>query len=105
MKRIISTRKVNADLKALHTDPVLARVFAARGVKDATELDYRLQQLAKPTGLLGINKAVHLIAESLQKAQKITLIGDYDADGATSVALAVTALRAMGLSTRRLSGT
>jgi single-stranded-DNA-specific exonuclease len=80
----------------LHPNPVLARVFAARGVDNPAELDARLAALQAPNTLGGVAAATELLARALAANWRILLVGDYDADGATSTALAVHALRAMG---------
>lgn len=75
-------------------DPVLARLYAARGVRDAAELDNGLQQLA-PIGLLdNIDAAVELLVASRDK--RIIVVGDFDVDGATSTALMLRCLRTYG---------
>ena len=78
--------------------PVLARIYAARGVRDARELDYRLQHLPPFDQLRDIRGAVELIAEALDRQNRLLVVGDFDADGATSTAVAVRALKAMGAS-------
>ena len=80
----------------LHPHPVLARVFAARGIEAPAELDARLAALQPPAALGGLAAATELLARALAEDWRILLVGDYDADGATSTALAVHALRAMG---------
>jgi len=79
---------------ALH--PVLARVYAGRRVDHPAELEYGLDRLPSPETLGGIDRAVALLAGALQNGRRILVLGDFDADGATSCALAVRALRAMG---------
>ena len=83
----------HAPLPDLH--PVVARVLAGRGVHDAAELDPSLANLAPPR-LADIETAVRRLREALDRAERILVVGDFDADGATSVALAVRALRAFG---------
>ncbi len=77
-------------------DPVLAALYAARGITDATQLDYRLQHLAPVGTLSGIPAAVELLLAHRQR--RIAVIGDFDADGATSTALVVRCLRDFGFS-------
>jgi single-stranded-DNA-specific exonuclease len=77
--------------------PVLARVLAARQVRSAEDVQYELQRLLPYQQLKDIDRAVALLVEALQQQQKVLIVGDFDADGATSTALGVTALRAMGL--------
>ena len=79
------------------TSPLLQRIYAARGVRSGKELDYRLKQLPAPQSMRGIDAAVELLIQALSDQQNVLVVGDFDADGATSTALALLALRAMGL--------
>lgn len=79
---------------AIH--PLLQRIYSARGVQHARELQYQLVNLHKPN-FKGLAEAVSLLADAVVAQAKIIIVGDFDADGATSSALAVLALRAMGL--------
>jgi single-stranded-DNA-specific exonuclease len=79
---------------ALH--PALERVLAARGVLDDAQLQLSLQGLLPPEGLAGLDAAVELLWQSLQAQKKLLVVADYDADGATSCALALLGLRALG---------
>ncbi|MBV8974127.1 MAG: single-stranded-DNA-specific exonuclease RecJ [Sinobacteraceae bacterium] len=74
--------------------PVLARVYAARGVRSQTELDHSLVQLLPVGTLEGIPAAAELVCR--HRGGRVLVIGDFDADGATSCALVVRALRACG---------
>ena len=76
--------------------PVLQRVYLARNINSATQLDHSLAQLHSPDALKGMPGAVDLLATAVQDGQRILIIGDFDADGATSSALMVSALRNMG---------
>lgn len=76
--------------------PLLKRLYAARGVTDATQLDYGLASLARPEGFLGIEAAVSALAEAVMQGQRIAIVGDFDADGATSTALAALSLTRFG---------
>jgi len=82
-------------LPGLH--PLLARVYAARGIADPAELERGAAGLLPPGELLGMAQAVAILVRALEQQQKVLVIGDFDADGATSSALSVLALRAMGL--------
>ena len=95
----IRQRSVPDELLAQFADlhPVLARVFAARAVRDAEELQYDLQKLLPYSELKDIDRAVDLLVEALHQQHHVLIVGDFDADGATSTALAVSALRAFGL--------
>lgn len=77
--------------------PVLARVFATRRISGPDDLQYELQRLLPYRELKDIDRAVALLVEAIQAQQKVLIVGDFDADGATSTALAVSALQAMGL--------
>lgn len=79
---------------AIH--PLLQRIYSLRGVQHERELQYQLANLLKPN-FKGMTEAVSLLADAVVAQAKIMIVGDFDADGATSSALAVLALRAMGL--------
>jgi len=75
--------------------PVLRRIYAARGVAGDAELDLSLRRLAPVGSLPGVDAAARLLAQ--QRADgRVLIVGDFDADGATSTALMVRALRALG---------
>ncbi|RLA48893.1 MAG: single-stranded-DNA-specific exonuclease RecJ [Gammaproteobacteria bacterium] len=76
--------------------PLLARIYCDRGIDSMAQLDLGLAQLLPPTQLRNADRAATLLADALAGDQKILIIGDFDADGATSTALAVSALRAFG---------
>ena len=95
----IQRRPYLPEAKKLHTlTPVLQQIYWHRGVHDQQFLDLSLKYLLPFTALKGINAAVSLLAEALSQQQRILIIGDFDADGATSTAVAIRALRAMGAS-------
>ncbi|MDY3123773.1 MAG: single-stranded-DNA-specific exonuclease RecJ [[Actinobacillus] rossii] len=75
-------------------DPLLDRLYRSRHIQHAQELDHRLQSMHSPFLLNGIESAVEILAISRDK--KIVIVGDFDADGATSTALMVSALRQLG---------
>ena len=94
-RRIVRRAVTNIELTpGLH--PVLARLYAARHVTCAAELDHSLDRLLSPALLLGMDSAVRLLTEALRGAQQILIVADFDADGATSCALGIRALQAMG---------
>jgi len=78
------------------THPLLQRLFSARGVQTDSDIDYRLANLYPPTLLKGMDAAVALLVTACQQRQRVLIVGDFDADGATSCALSLSALRAMG---------
>jgi single-stranded-DNA-specific exonuclease len=76
--------------------PLLARIYAARGLQDALELDRSLGRLITPDALDDIDRAAQRVAQAIRADESILIVGDYDADGATAVALSVSVLRALG---------
>jgi single-stranded-DNA-specific exonuclease len=76
--------------------PLLARLYAARGVQAAEELDTQLKALLPPDGLKGMARAAALLADAVVAGRKILIVADYDCDGATACAVGLRALRAMG---------
>ena len=76
--------------------PLLARLYAARGVASVREADHRLTQLLPPEELLGADTAAKLLADAIAAAKKLLIVGDYDADGATASAVGVRGLRLLG---------
>jgi single-stranded-DNA-specific exonuclease len=76
--------------------PLLARLFAARGVRHADELDDALARLLPPAGLLGADDAAVLLADAIGAGSRICVVADYDCDGATACAVALRGLRMLG---------
>lgn len=77
--------------------PVIKRVYAARNIQDSEELDYSLASLLPFNTLSNIDDAVVLLQEALEKNTRILIVADFDADGATSCALAIRGLTMMGV--------
>lgn len=75
---------------------LLQRIYAARGITDEAQLDKRMQGLLPFVSLSDIDKACLRLEKALTEQQRMLIIGDFDADGATSTAVAVAALRVMG---------
>ena len=76
--------------------PLLNKIYLARNITSKDELDYGLKYLPSPLAMKGMETAVSLLAEHLKADLKILIIGDFDADGATSTALMMKGLRSMG---------
>lgn len=76
--------------------PLLARLYAARGATSTDALDYRLAALPHFSVLAGIDDATDVLETAIDHGHQIVVLGDFDADGATSTALACHALRAFG---------
>nr|WP_312358060.1 single-stranded-DNA-specific exonuclease RecJ [Mixta calida] len=91
-------RREAAPDTALPTDfhPLLRRLYVQRGIGDARELERGAKFLHPWQGLSGMQQAVELLHQALRDQKQIMIVGDFDADGATSTALTVLALRSMG---------
>ena len=76
--------------------PLLARLYAARGVRSADQLDDGLKHLLPPAGLKGIAPAARLLADAMARDARICIVADYDCDGATACAVALRGLRLLG---------
>ncbi|HEX5841842.1 MAG TPA: single-stranded-DNA-specific exonuclease RecJ [Pseudomonas sp.] len=76
--------------------PLLTRLYAARGVQSAAELDKGLARLIPYQQLKGIEAAVELLVQGLEQGQRMLIVGDFDADGATASTVGVLGLRMLG---------
>ncbi|TRX75521.1 single-stranded-DNA-specific exonuclease RecJ [Pseudomonas mangiferae] len=76
--------------------PLLTRLYASRGVRSAAELDKGLARLIPYAQLKGIEAAVDLLVSALERRERILVVGDFDADGATASSVAVLGLRQLG---------
>ena len=76
--------------------PVLAQLYAARGVLDKGEVEGELSGLIPPERLLHADRAAILLADAIERKQRLLIVADYDCDGATACAVGVRALRAFG---------
>jgi single-stranded-DNA-specific exonuclease len=96
----IVERPVPAGVDALAREadlpPLLARLYASRGVTAARDLDPALAALPDPAELPGMEAAVDLLLRARREGTRLCVVGDYDADGATSTAVLVTGLGALG---------
>ncbi|MFZ9905519.1 MAG: single-stranded-DNA-specific exonuclease RecJ [Steroidobacteraceae bacterium] len=98
MKLTVVRRSPSSDAlrRLAHLPPVLARAYAARGIEDPAQLSTGLDRLLPVGTLEGIDAAVQLLLQHRERRSRILVVGDFDADGATSSALIVRALRAWG---------
>lgn len=98
-KKVIKRRTVDLSQARFETSlpPVLERIYLARGIVEDELLQMRLDRLHKPETFKGLDDAISLLVEAFYQQQRVLIIGDFDADGATSCALSVLALQAMGL--------
>src|SRR5690606_35085278 len=83
-------------------DPVLARLYASRGVSDAADLDLSLAGLPPPASMKGLDGAADRLAHAIAARERILIVADYDADGATACAVGMRALARMGADVRFL---
>ena len=84
----------SAPLADIH--PVLSSIYQARGILSSDEMNHELKDLLPFHSLFDIDKAASIIADAITSQQRILIVGDFDADGATSTALAIRALRLFG---------
>lgn len=77
-------------------NPLLARLYVARGVCSSDELDTGLTKLLPPSGLKGIQEAACVLADAIATQKRICIVADYDCDGATACAVGVRGLRMLG---------
>jgi single-stranded-DNA-specific exonuclease len=76
--------------------PVLARLYAARGLTDVKDLSSELAAMIPPSGLMNIGAAAVFLADSIAANKRMVIVADYDCDGATACAVALRGLRQMG---------
>jgi len=76
--------------------PVLARLYAARGVEQADDIETGIDRLLPPAALMGIEQAAARLADAIDDRRRLLVIADYDCDGATACAVAVRGLRMLG---------
>ncbi|WGE55591.1 single-stranded-DNA-specific exonuclease RecJ [Actinobacillus equuli subsp. equuli] len=95
MQKLIKQRSKLTSIK-LSEHPLLNRLYQSRGISSPQELERTLQFLHRPNQLANIDAAVELLVEAYKQQSRIIIVGDFDADGATSTALAILALRQLG---------
>lgn len=76
--------------------PLLARLYAGRGISDAKDLDVSLKHLLPPTGMKGMSDAARLLADAIKSQKRLCIVADYDCDGATACAVALRGLTLLG---------
>ncbi len=97
--RLVERPYREADRRALIAaglHPVLARIYAARQIRSAAELEDGYSRLLHPSTLANCERAASLLADAIAAGKKLLIVADYDADGATACAVGLRALRAMG---------
>ena len=88
--------KVVSALVSEGVNPLLAKLYAARGVLSKAELETSLSHIIPPEQLTNASQMAKLLADAIAQNKKLLVIGDYDADGATATAVAIKGLRSMG---------
>lgn len=88
--------RVQWQLEQQGLHPLLARIYASRGIQSRNELDYDLKTLLPPAALTHAEDAAVLLADAIEAEAKILIVADYDCDGATACAVGVRALKAFG---------
>ncbi len=97
MKKCIIRRPAEVDGNFSSALPaILKSIYTARGITAESDLDCSLQHLLPPDTLLGIDTAVACLLKALHNNKRILIVGDFDADGATSCAVGVRGLRSLG---------
>jgi single-stranded-DNA-specific exonuclease len=96
MEKVIIRREARSMAENHGLDPLLARIFAARGIVASQELERDLRALLPFTTMGGIQEAVAVLYQALVERKHLLIVGDFDADGATSTSIVVTALRSFG---------
>ena len=87
---------ISPDLQASDLHPVLQQVYAHRGISNPAQIEYELANMLPPSGLLGMDEAVAILQPAVEANKKILIVGDFDADGATSSAVCYRALNMLG---------
>ena len=88
---------ISSELSAAPLPPALKQIYANRGVDRLDDIILPLSQLAPPSALKGAQAAAEMLADAIEFHASVVIVGDFDADGATSCALAVSLLKQMGL--------
>ena len=95
--RTIVRRDKQSVLNDVQLHPLLKRIFEHRGVKSGIELEHKLVHLPTPEQLKDIETATDILLNAIDSQSRILIIGDYDADGATSSAVAILGLKMLGV--------
>lgn len=91
------TGVISSELDAAPLPRALKQIYANRGVDRLDDITLPLSQLAPPSALKGAQAAAEMLADAIEFHASVVIVGDFDADGATSCALAVSLLKQMGL--------
>ena len=105
MTRLLARQPSSAVTRALAASglhPLLARLYAARGITSPNELKTELSALLPPDTLKGVHGAAQLLADGIEANARMLIVADYDCDGATACAVGIRALRSMGANVQYL---
>lgn len=94
-RRPIDT-EAEQSLRTQGISPLFSRLYAARGIANASDIEWKLSQLPPPNLLKGIDAVCERLLRAIGQRERILIVADYDADGATACAVALRGLRAMG---------
>ena len=99
MQPKITQRQIDLKLSEFsdNISPLLQRIYLGRGITTDAQLERTLAKLPRPNALRGLADGIALLEQALKQQQSVLIVGDFDADGATSTALTLLALRAMGM--------
>ena len=95
-KQIITRPGVDDSFLGNDIHPILKQIYASRQVRSLEELNTKVSGLSHFSGFLGLPGAVTLLLEALQQQKRIVIVGDFDADGATSTAVMILGLKMLG---------
>ena len=84
------------NLEGLGLSKLIQRLYLSRGITEPSQINYKLQNLLHSSKLSNIKKAAGIVVSCIQKNEKIVIVGDFDADGATATALSIRAIKAFG---------
>ena len=99
-RKVPSRQAWQLEQQGLH--PLLARLYAARGIGDRSELDYDLKHLLPPASLTRAEEAAALLADAIEAGARLLIVADYECDGATACAVGLRALRGLGATVESL---
>ena len=94
-------KKINEAIKQQLIDagrhPVVAQILAARKITSSQDVEYPIELLLSPDELLNCNEAANFLSHAIRDQKKITIVGDYDADGASGSSVAILGFRLLGI--------
>jgi single-stranded-DNA-specific exonuclease len=100
-KQVVRRAKVDDSHLPKHLHPVIRQLYASRQVNSAQQLDLTLKNLLRFDAMVGLDQACQVIYQAMSRGKQITIIGDFDADGATSTALMMQAFTLHGYQNHR----